>query len=282
MVKKVYLMAKYKVLMPVLAERQRLEHSTAKIEDKSKLIVLHNYPDPETLEIGKKLATEGATVLPFIGKNRGSPVGWNIGLKEFEKSDIDFVLICAASDILYRGMNYTMDAMASMYEKNRNIGSIAIDGSHCWAITRAGFDRVGTFDENILPWWCEDTDWGRREYLSGCVAAELSPRDSWDVCQKYSPEYYGHVLNKPDEISVQFGANVPLIRKYLVAKWGIDFEQLMHLNEGFRTPYNSGASLKHWIPNYRKDVVEAVFNLPLYLSQHPKDEYFHPLKDKCL
>ena len=157
----------YRILVPVVNQAELFEKCVSKCEDKSSLVVVNNFWNKNVHEQCLKLREQGAEVHDFLGDNRGCAGSWNFGLKHFDTSKIDFVIILSPSVYFLNKIEDMADAInnykglpplyySSVAFKTDNAGY------HAFAIPRSTFDVVGYFDGNMYPVYDEDADYNYR------------------------------------------------------------------------------------------------------------------------
>lgn len=113
------------------------------------------------------------------------------------------------------------------------VGWCGLDGDwRVFGITADTIERVGFFDENFHPIYCEDADYEYRCRLAGVP---------WGFVQSGRSSHEGSAA-----IRSGYGAanarTYPLNRAYYEAKWGGSLRG----GERFRTPFNAAGSVRDW------------------------------------
>jgi len=109
---------------------------------------------------------------------------------------------------------------------------ITLDGFSAFGINRACVDRVGLFDENFVPAYCEDADYEYRCRLAEVpiipLTANLTHARSTTIAR--------------DDLKAENARTYPLNRTYFGDKWGGDLRG----GETFDSPFDSGAGVDEW------------------------------------
>jgi len=253
----------YRILMPVVCETENIKSATSMIGDKSKLILVENFDHPPTLELCDKLKSEGATIVPFEGDNRGCAAAWNYGMRMLE-NDIEMCMIISPAELLLKKAESIMAEAFSWYRGNEptkmNKYYYRIHSYHCFIPTRRAFKEVGLFDENIYPAGAEDNDYDRRMKFAwhdqGYCVADFDWH-STSVCAWYSQGNSRINAGAMPIIREQTSANLLLKIKYYVDKWGgvpVKTYPQFPFMERWNTPYNKGGSVRDWIPDFWKKI----------------------------
>ena len=231
----------YRILIPVTTQAERLKRLTSGIADKSKLIIVHNYHHPRTIEIGRSLRREGAEVVPFRGDNRGSCGSWNIGLKKMDTTPAEFVIIFSPGTQFPKGADQFVNAVLDAEKNNPKLCyRIQGDGFHTVCITKRLYDILGLFDENLYPAYRDDADWQRRGVL-------LGPRFSESLFD-IEKELTLTTGARNNYIFAHYWHNIDIQVKYYVKKWGGDVGM-----ETYKRPFGN-KPLSYWKPNQTKKV----------------------------
>src|SRR5271155_5564454 len=191
---------------------------------------------PELTESCNRVAQDSAVVYYPYGCNRGVSKSWNEGMLASYARQADVVII-ANDDIGFTAGDIEKLAERAAACRDRYIISCAgfhqrfnrrqpSVGYSCFAINPIAIEKLGCFDENIFPAYCEDQDFARRAGLSGL-----------------------HEENCPDTKLVHLGSNTVLSdpvlgrqnlvthrlnRAYYRRKWGGDGG-----NETYNYPFNN-------------------------------------------
>lgn len=139
-------------------------------------LFLHSKHD-NPVQACTKLAQSSQVIYYPYGCNRGVSKSWNEGMLsayargadvviitnddiEFWPGDIDKI---AAKAVVHRD-RYIISSAGFHSQLKRRIPSL---GYSCFAINPIALVRIGCFDENIFPAYCEDQDYLRRAILAG-------------------------------------------------------------------------------------------------------------------
>jgi len=152
--------------------------------------------------------------------NMGVAHGWNTIIKATPQAEWWFIL---NNDVVLKEENFR-----HMEEAIQHHDLVLMGGYHAFGIRRSALRRIGWFDENFHPAYCEDNDYTWRAQQAGLK-----------ITQVPSPRHIGSVTIQRDRASrerndVTFVENV----SYYHAKWGGHMHAEVH-----KTPFNSGGSL---------------------------------------
>jgi GT2 family glycosyltransferase len=116
--------------------------------------------------------------------NRGVARSWNEGILLAKKAGCDVILV-ANDDIWFE--NDDVDKLVIAAAENRDKYAVTCAGFNhstgkhtgdhgfaCFALNPIALNRVGMFDENIFPAYCEDCDYARRAKLVGLEKLAVS------------------------------------------------------------------------------------------------------------
>jgi glycosyltransferase involved in cell wall biosynthesis len=169
----------------------------------------------------------GLADLPHVahhayGCNRGLSKSWNEGILNAYGSGADIVLV--ANDDIYFSPG-DVDKIARKALENRDRYIISCAGFHrrfdrrlpshgysCFAINPIAIERIGCFDENFFPCYCEDQDYAYRARLAGLQEENCS--DTM-IYHGGSDTIYGS-----PELSAQNRVTQGRNMQYYLRKWG--------------------------------------------------------------
>jgi len=204
--------------VPTLYRYDLLERMLASVDETwDRLVVIDN---------GGKCPPLWKAHVVSLPANLGVPASWNLIMKvtpdapwwAIVNDDIEF----AAGDLAS-----LCEAMADPAPR-----VVTLDGFGAFAINRACVDRVGLFDENFVPAYCEDADYEYRCKLAGVpilsIPAGLRHDRSTTIAE---PRY-----------KAENDRTYPLNRTYFGVKWGGDLRG----GETFDSPFDSGAGVDEW------------------------------------
>lgn len=231
----------YRVLLPVTTQAWRLKKITDGIKDKSKLIVVHNYNHPKTLEYGQELGKQGAEIIPFEGDNRGACISWNKGINKFDTTKVNLVFILSPGTLFKNGTDEFINAVVASEKKHSNwFYSMPLDGFHTVCITRKLYEKVGSFDENLYPCYRDDADFQHRCFLLDCGFKDIE----FDIPHEIS---LGTGV-RHNRLFAHYWANINIQTPYYITKWGGDSGL-----EVFKLPFQD-KPLSYWLPDQTKKV----------------------------
>jgi GT2 family glycosyltransferase len=139
-------------------------------------LFLHSH-HPMTMQACDRLAVEpGVTYYPY-GENRGLSKSWNEGMLDAYGAGADVVII-VNDDVHFSPSDVDKLAEKAARHADRYIVSCAgyhgrfgrtipSHGYACFAINPIALRRLGCFDENFFPAYCEDQDYAYRASLAG-------------------------------------------------------------------------------------------------------------------
>jgi GT2 family glycosyltransferase len=186
-------------------------------------LFLHSRHTP-TVKACERLADTSNVIYYPYGINRGVSRSWNDGILNSYSAGADVVLI--VNDDIYfstgdvdklaekalqcRG-SYIVTCAGFHLRFNRLIAS---QGYSCCAVNPIAIEKIGCFDENFFPAYCEDQDYAYRARLAG-LSEENCPHTTvhhGGSCAIYADS----ILNAQNALTQ--GRN----RKYYRRKWGGD------------------------------------------------------------
>jgi GT2 family glycosyltransferase len=133
--------------------------------------------EPETMAACLRLADLPRVAYYPYGCNRGLGKSWNEGILNAYDAGADVVLV-VNDDIHFSPGDVHKIAKRAMLHRDRYIISCAgfhrrlnrrlpSHGYSCFAINPIAIERIGCFDENFFPCYCEDQDYAYRARLAG-------------------------------------------------------------------------------------------------------------------
>lgn len=196
-----------------------------------RLLVIDNSRDGS---IGDAAEAFGAEIID-VGANLGVAASWNLAIKAnptapwwaIANVDIEF----APGDL---GM-----LVRHMARPEPAVGCLAAFGA--FGINAECIERVGWFDENFAPIYCEDADY---EYRCALMGVEI----------RHLPSATGHaeggsVTYRSDDRYARANARTyPANVAYYEAKWGGPLRG----GERFTTPFDAGGSPADWTLHLRR------------------------------
>jgi GT2 family glycosyltransferase len=131
----------------------------------------------ETMAACMTLAKLPSVTYHAYGCNRGLSKSWNEGILSGYDAGADVVLV--VNDDIYFSLG-DVEKIAGKALQNRDRYIISCAGFHrrlnrslpshgysCFAINPIALERIGCFDENFFPCYCEDQDYAYRAKLAG-------------------------------------------------------------------------------------------------------------------
>ena len=190
---------------------------------------------PHLVQACSRIAQSRQVIYHPFSVNRGVAKSWNDGMLAAYAAHADVVII-ANDDIAFAPGDLSKLAEKAVACRDRYIISCAgfhqrfnhrqpSVGYSCFAINPIAIEKLGCFDENIFPAYCEDQDYARRARLSGlheenCPDTNLTHAGSNSVLSD-------PVLGRQNALTHR------LNREYYRRKWGGDGDK-----ETYNYPFN--------------------------------------------
>jgi GT2 family glycosyltransferase len=207
--------------IPVISRPDLLRACLESIDADVRLVVIDN---SGTGELGDVAAEFGALVVEPAA-NLGVAASWNHIIRSFP--DEPYWLI-ANADVQFGPGD--IDRVCAEMTRARWVG---INGDwRLMGLTAEAVERVGFFDENFHPIYCEDADYEYRCDLAGVERYFIDGTTT-------------HVVSATIEDPAYRAKNArtyPENRAYYRAKWGGDLRG----GERFVTPFDRGGSVRDW------------------------------------
>jgi len=184
-------------------------------------LFLHSRHSP-TMEACSRLARLPSVVYYDHGCNRGLSRSWNDGILNAYASGADIVLV-VNDDVCFSPGDIDQLARKALDHRDRYIISCAgfhrrlnqwlpSHGYSCFVINPIAAERIGSFDENFFPCYCEDQDYAYRAKLAGLEEENCSSTRIW---HGGSNTIYGDpALSRQNRVTQ--GKNMEYYRR----KWG--------------------------------------------------------------
>lgn len=245
-------MLKYKVFIPVTAQVTMFSNCILRIPDKTKLVVMNNFINPEIKIICDNLKKEGAEVIdqPW---NPGVAPSFNVAMKRLdEKSDnLDISIVLSPACLFDRSVEDFVSRLEEEEAKEKQYYYNALSDQfktdmHCIAFTKKMYKEFGLWDENLQPYGYDDWDTQYRFKLMGIITTGLHgiPR----ISQKLGGGI-GYDQRLMDHFQRSIGTQVD----YYTRKWGGVFTE-----EKFTHPFNDPSiDINHW--SLEEDKVTKLF-----------------------
>ncbi len=189
-------------------------------------LVVDNSPD----RMVSKLTVPAGVEVEFHPENLGTSASWNKALKRGAKWTL--ILSCS-SRFDERGLNgYLREAECF----SNDIMLSSVRNGHAFVIGQEAVKRLGYFDENLWPAYCEDTDWHWRMHLHPILGKCAWPSIYYEGCWFIGDAVALRSSTNPNLI------NGPKLLAYFASKWGAE-----HPLETFKTPFNNpDYPLSYW------------------------------------
>jgi GT2 family glycosyltransferase len=191
---------------------------------------------PATMAECLRLAELSGVTYYAYGCNRGLSKSWNEGILNAYDAGAEAVLV--VNDEIYFPPG-DVDKIARKAVENRDRYIISCAGFHrrfnrrlpshgysCFAINPVALERIGCFDENFFPCYCEDQDYAYRAKLAGLQEENC---EDTTICHGGSDTLY----NTP-ELVVQNRLTQTRNVLHYMRKWGGPGER-----ERFREPFGN-------------------------------------------
>jgi GT2 family glycosyltransferase len=201
---------------------QRLVETGTQCEHEVRVHLFLHSQHLETVAACRLLARLPAVTYYDYGCNRGVSNSWNEGILNAYGSGADIVIV-VNDDIHFYSGDVSKIAARSMQFRNHYIISCAgfhrrlkrqlpSHGYSCFAINPIAMERIGCFDENFFPSYCEDQDYAYRAKLVGlheenCPDTNISHGGSDTI-------FSDPILNLQNRMT--HGRNM----QYYIRKWG--------------------------------------------------------------
>jgi GT2 family glycosyltransferase len=158
-------------------------------------LFLHSAHGPTASACARLAARPQVRYRP-IGWNQGLSRSWNEGLLDAFGRGADLVIV-ANDDIVFGPGD--LDRLAGTAAEHPESFIVTCAGPHvgyryrlpshgyaCFAVNPIALERIGCFDENFFPAYCEDQDYSRRAALAGlpesnCPDTEVTHRGSASI-----------------------------------------------------------------------------------------------------
>jgi GT2 family glycosyltransferase len=175
------------VVIPVFSPPQWITRLAQSCDCQDATIRLHLYVHTPASAVAWKcaaLAKNRDVELHALGENRGLSRTWNDGMLQGYDEGADVVIV-ANDDIAFSAGDLDELARAAVAQRDRYIVSCSglhgrlgrrmpSHGYSCFAINPVAIERLGCFDENFFPAYCEDQDYSRRASLAGLNEANCA------------------------------------------------------------------------------------------------------------
>lgn len=156
---------------------RRLIETSIQCEQHVRVHLFLHSPHPATMAACQSLADLPCVVYYAYGCNRGLSKSWNEGILNSYQDGADVVLV-VNDDIYFSPGDVDKMARKALAHRDRYIIScagfhqrlnrrVASHGYSCFAINPIAIERIGCFDENFFPCYCEDHDYAYRARLAG-------------------------------------------------------------------------------------------------------------------
>jgi hypothetical protein len=233
-------MLKYKVFIPVTAQVEMFTNCLTKIPDKTKLVVMNNFVNPQIGDICKRLESEGAEVI-WQQWNPGVAPSFNIAMKRMDKNsdNLDYAIVLSPACLFNRSVEDWADQVEMEEGKEKryyyNAQANFLSDMHCIAFTRKMYDEFGLWDENLQPYGYDDQDTQHRFQLMGVSTTMLYG------CPRTSQQLGGGIGTDP-RLQDHFMRSAGFQQNYYIRKWGGVFTQ-----ETYSRPFdNPKNDINYW------------------------------------
>lgn len=181
--------------------------------------------------------------------NRGLSKSWNEGILNAYGSGADVVLV-VNDDIYFSPGDVDKIAARALEHRDRYIISCAgfhrrlnrhlpSHGYSCFAINPIALERIGCFDENFFPCYCEDQDYAYRARLAG-----LEEENCSDTMIHHGGS---DTIYSSPELTAQNRVTQGRNMQYYIRKWGGlgDQERFSHPFNNPQFGYHIAAECRH-------------------------------------
>jgi GT2 family glycosyltransferase len=176
------------------ATKRLIESVVSREHDIRFRLFLHN-SERAVVQVCDELAARRDVIYYPYGENRGLSKSWNEGMLDAFWGGADVVLI-VNDDVVFKP--HSLDIIAETAVRNRDKYVIHAEGKthrkphsttlwfSAFAINPVAIDKLGCFDQNFFPIYCEDSDYverARRVGLEKAIArgAELEHGGSFSI-----------------------------------------------------------------------------------------------------
>jgi hypothetical protein len=234
-------MLAYKIFIPVTAQVDMFSKCVTKIPDKTKLVVMNNFVNPDIKAICRGLAGEGAEIIeqPW---NPGVAPSFNIAMKRLDEAsdNLDISIVLSPACLFTRSVEDWAERLEQEEAKEKryyyNAPSVQfLSDMHCIAFTKKMYKEFGLWDENLQPYGYDDQDTQHRFGLMGIKTDMIYgvPRIS---------QALGQGIATDARLSDHFQRSVGPQVNYYLRKWGGEF-----LSETYSRPFdNPRNDINYW------------------------------------
>jgi GT2 family glycosyltransferase len=210
--------------IPVINRPDLLRVCLESIDTEVRLVVIDNSGTGELGDLAAEIRPDALIVDP--PSNLGVAASWNFIIRSFPAEP--YWLIANADAVFGPG---DLERLAIDTPDPRWVG---VNGDwRVFGINAACIDRVGWFDENFHPIYCEDADYEYRCSLAGVPWSFIDGTTS----------HAGSAAYRSDPRYADANARTyPANRAYYEAKWG----GALRGGERFTTPFDAGGSVADW------------------------------------
>ena len=178
---------------------------------------------------GGRAEVPGAHVIR-LPANLGVAASWNLGIKVTP----DAPWWCVVNDDIV----FAPGDLARLTAAMGGADLATMDGFAAFGISRACVERVGYFDENFHPAYCEDCDYEYRCRLAGVPIVPVPARLRHDRSSTIAEPRFGR----------QNARTYPENVRYFERKWGGPLRG----GETFDSPFDAGGGVDEWTPDHAR------------------------------
>lgn len=229
------------LVIPVFSPPKWVSRLAASCESQGAVIRLHLFLHSDTLlarQACDAIASRRDVTLHPFGHNRGLSRTWNDGMLLGYAEGADVVVI-ANDDVAFAPGDLDRLAAAAVAERDRYIFTCrgfhgylqrhsASHGYSCFAVNPIALERIGCFDENIFPAYCEDQDYSRRAALAGLREGNCPQTDVFHAGST--------AIHSSGTLRMRNELTQDLNKSYYRSKWGGDGD-----HERFAHPFDNPA-----------------------------------------
>lgn len=219
--------------VPVISRPDLFARMLGSIDVKvSRLVLVDNSPDASMSEVATR-AEVGPLSVTVPPANLGVAASWNLIIRSTPDAPWWFL---PNADVLFAPGD--LARLVAAIPDEPAVVCLTGDGLSAFALNAACVERVGFFDENFHPAYCEDADYEYRCRLAGVPILRLPSGTRHDQSSTIGDPRYGR------QNARTYPANVA----YYEAKWG------GHLRGGerYETPFDRGGSVADWTLDPRR------------------------------
>jgi hypothetical protein len=220
--------------IPVISRPDLLRECVASINHPvSRLVVIDNSPTGDMAEALKVPDCVGELVVTHPPDNLGYSGSLNLLIKTHASAPW---WAYANVDAAFHGDD--MARIAAAMDAHAEPYLCQIRDYRLFGLNQAMVERVGFWDENFWPMYCEDSDYSYRIAVTEGATREVLQGDTG---------HFGSATIEDPDYQRENGRTYPTQRDYYRRKWGGDIAR-----EVFTTPFDRGGSVADWTLDFAR------------------------------